>query len=64
MKTRKPKPTPRIPDNADDKEQSERFVKAVQEHEADESGSGLSDAFSRIMRTPAAKKSTKDTRRQ
>jgi hypothetical protein len=33
--TKPPAKKPKIPDNADDKEQSERFLETAREHEAD-----------------------------
>lgn len=39
---------PKVPDKADDKEQSERFIEAARQHEASESGDPLSDAFKRL----------------
>ena len=44
-KTQKPK----IPDAADDKEQSERFIEAVRTHDADETGNSLEDSFKKIV---------------
>lgn len=39
------KQKPKLPDNADDKKQSERFVETVREREADETGEALEKAF-------------------
>ena len=42
------RPPLKVPDKADDKEQSERFIKTAREHEADESKDALDRAFRRI----------------
>lgn len=41
---------PKVPDSADDKEQSERFIDAAREHETDETGRSLEDAFKTVAR--------------
>ena len=45
------KPNPRIPDNADDKDQSKRFIEAAREHETDDTGKTLEKEFRTISRT-------------
>jgi hypothetical protein len=55
----KDKPKPRVPDKADDKTQSERFIEAAREHDVDETGK----RFDKLMRSTgirkrAAKKTT------
>jgi len=44
------KPTPRVPDKADDKEQSKRFIETAQERETDETGKELERAFKAITK--------------
>ena len=41
---------PKIPENADDKEQSERFIETVREREADETGKAIESVFRAITR--------------
>lgn len=43
------KPKPKVPDKADDKEQSERFIETAREHEADESSHSLEKAFKPLI---------------
>ena len=45
MMTRKPK----VPPNADDKEQSERFIDTAREHGTDESGEEFERAFKKVV---------------
>lgn len=46
----KPTPSrPKVPDNADDKEQSERFIDAARDR-AKEDGPSLDDVFKKIVR--------------
>ena len=42
------KPPPKVPDEADDKEQSERFIKAARELQTDETGKALENAFKQV----------------
>lgn len=42
------KPPPKVPEKADDKEQSERFIETARDHETDESGRALEEAFKRV----------------
>lgn len=46
------KPPPKVPENADDKEQSERFIKTALDYDADVTGKALDDAFKAIARPP------------
>ncbi len=57
MPTTRTKPTVKVPDNADDKEQSERFIEAAQTHGTNES----SKAFERLIKkiTPTKRSSIK-----
>lgn len=57
MPTRKP----RVPKTADDKEQSERFIKTAREVEADETGKGLEKAFKKLSEKPPPKKADQDS---
>ncbi|MCR9062018.1 MAG: hypothetical protein NXI02_32155 [Rhodobacteraceae bacterium] len=41
----KPKVKPKVPEDADDKEQSERFIETAREIDADESGAALEGAM-------------------
>ena len=41
-------PMPKVPDKADDREQSERFMETAQVHEADESREALHRAFKKL----------------
>ena len=41
---------PKVPDKADDKDQSERFIKTAQEHNADERRT-LENTFKKIVRS-------------
>lgn len=45
MPTRKPK----VPEKADDKEQSERFIDAARKHETDESGKAFEKLFKNVV---------------
>lgn len=47
---------PIVPDKADDKDQSERFIETARKHEADENRDALDRAFKRI---PARVKTTR-----
>ena len=40
---------PRVPEKADDKDQSERFIETARNHEADETDDALDRAFKRIL---------------
>lgn len=42
------KPKPKVPDKADDKEQSERFIETARDHEADEGKDAMDQAFRRV----------------
>lgn len=48
MTEKKPRSKPKVPDNADDKDQSERFIETARKHESDESRDALDRAFKRI----------------
>lgn len=47
---------PQVPDKADDKEQSERFIDAAREHEADHRPDALDRAFKRLKGVGANQK--------
>lgn len=57
MANRKPK----VPENADDKEQSERFIGAAREHETDETGKEFERAFKNIIPSKPRKSKKKST---
>jgi hypothetical protein len=50
------KPPPKVPDKADDKEQSERFIETARELQTDETGRALEEAFNRISQKPEKQK--------
>jgi hypothetical protein len=50
------KPTPKPPETADDKEQSERFIEAARKHETDESGKAFEKLFKKVVPTKRAPK--------
>lgn len=41
-------PLPKVPEKAEDKEQSERFIKAAREHGTDETGKAFERLFKKI----------------
>lgn len=45
------KSPPKVPDNADDKDQSKRFIETAREHETDETGRAFEKLFKKITPT-------------
>ncbi len=50
-------PPPKVPDKADDKEQSERFIEAARENETDETGKSFEKLFKRVANKRGTHKS-------
>ena len=54
--------TPKPPKNADDKEQSERFIETARKHETDETGKAFEQLFKTTV--PSRKATTQSPQRQ